>query len=228
MPLGLRGEDVYRLSPLSIEGATDLFLGRSSVEADRTVAADLCRELDCIPLAIELAAGRTTALPPAEILRQVRRSHAVVRSRDPTLPDRQRSLERVLDWSLGLLDPHARVALGRLAAFAGSFSLEAAEAICAGDPVEAEQVPELVWDLIDASLVRPVESAGATRFALLATVRAHARERADAEDLATAVRQLASFLLERVGPFRAKRWAWLADMEMELAQRPGGGRGGGR
>ena len=78
-------------------------------------------------------------------------------------------------------------------------------------------MPELVWDLIDASLVRPVESAGATRFALLATVRAHARERADAEDLATAVGQLASFLLERVGPFRAKRWAWLADMEMELA-----------
>ena len=216
VPLGLRGEDVYRVAPLSIDGASDLFADRSAVVAERTVVADLCRELDCLPLAIELAAGRATALPPAEILRQVRRSHAVVRSRDPTLPDRQRSLERVLDWSVGLLDADARTVLDRLTAFAGSFSLEAAEAVCAGGEVEAERVPELVWDLIDASLVRALESAGATRFALLATVRAHARERADPDDLAGAVGRLATFLLERIGPFRATRWTWLTDMEVEL------------
>ncbi len=216
VPLGLRGEDVHRISPLPIEGAVDLFLDRAGDGAERALVAELCRELDCIPLAIELAAGRTTALSPAEILRHVRRSHQIVRSRDPTLPDRQRTLERVLDWSLELLSEDTRTVLGRLSLFAGSFSLDAAEAICSGGPIEAGEVSEHIWDLIDASLVRPVETAGASRFSLLSTVRAHAHERAEPADLASSAGRLASFLLERVGPFRATRWSWLADMELEV------------
>ena len=215
-PLDLRAEHVYRLSPLAPEGAVDLFLDRASSEFDREVVGELCDELDALPLAIELAAARTTAVSVAEILHQMRRSQAIVRSRDPSLPERQRSLERLFDWSLDLLPGPARTVLGRLSVFAAGFDLDAAEAVVTGGAVAKSEVASLVWDLIDASLVRPVETAGTTRYRLLSTVRAHARERADSVDLSDATRRLASLLLERVGPSSANRMNWMVEMELEL------------
>ena len=215
-PLGIRGEQLYRLSPLATERAVDLFLDRAATGADREVVGELCAELDGLPLAVELAAARTTAIPVTEILRQMRRSQGVVRSRDPSLPERQRSLELLLDWSLDLLPPAARTVLGRLSVFAGGFDVDAAEAVAGGGTVARAEVAELVWDLIDASLVRPVETAGATRYHLLATVRAHVREHADPADIADATTRLTSLLLERVGPFSATRMTWVVDMELEL------------
>jgi predicted ATPase/class 3 adenylate cyclase len=215
-PLRLRGEGVYRLSPLATEGAVDLFMERAAGESDREAVAELCAELDGLPLAIELAAARTSAVPAAEILRQVRRSHSVVRSQDPTLPDRQRSLERLLDWSLELLPPAARAVLGRMSVFASGFDLDAAEVVAGGGAVAETEVPALVWDLIDASLVRPIEAAGTTRYGLLATVRAHVGDRADVTDLAEATTRLASVLLDRIGPSRATRHSWIVEMELEL------------
>ena len=214
-PLGLRGEKVYRLSPLATEDAVDLFADRAVEKADRDTVAALCAELDGLPLAIELAAARTTAVPTAEILRQVRRSPSVVRSRDPTLPARQQSLERLLDWSLDLLPPAARTVLGRLSVFA-TFGLDAAEVVAAGGGVGEGDVAGLIWDLLDASLIRPAETAGTTRYRLLASVRAHARERADAADLAEATSRLSAVLLERIGPVRATRHFWIVEMELEL------------
>ena len=215
-PLGLRGEELYRVSPLVTEGAVDLFYDRAAEKADREVVAALCDELDGLPLAIELAAARTAALPAPEILRQVRGSPSVVQSRDPTLPDRQRSLERLLDWSLDLLAPAARTALCRLSVIASGFDVHAAERVAADGAVAEGDVAGLVWDLIDASLIRPVESEGATRYRLLTTVRAHARKRADPLDLATATRRLSSMLLERIGPLHATRHSWVVEMELEL------------
>jgi predicted ATPase/class 3 adenylate cyclase len=215
-PLGLRGEELYRVSPLVTEGAVDLFYDRAADEADREVVAALCEELDGLPLAIELAAARTAALPAPEILRQVRRSPSVVRSRDPTLPGRQRSLERLLDWSLDLLAPAARTALCRLSVFASGFDVHAAERVAADGAVVEGDVAGLLWDLIEASLIRPVESEGATRYRLLTTVRAHARDQADPTDLDTATRRLGSLLLERVGPLHATRHSWVVEMEVEL------------
>jgi len=222
VPLGLRGEQVLRLDPLVTEGAdapaVELFLDRSArrADTDRAVVAELCAELDGLPLAIELAATRTTAVPAAEILQRMRRSPSVIRSLDPTLPDRQRSLGRLLDWSWELLPPAARTVLGRLSVFAGGFDVDAAETVGAGGAVEVDEVAELVWTLIDASLVRPEETAGATRYHLLATVRAHAAGRADPEDLAAATRRLAWLLLQRVGPVHAIRRSWVVQMELEL------------
>jgi predicted ATPase/class 3 adenylate cyclase len=215
-PLGLRGERAYRLSPLATEGAVDLFIERAVGDADREVVAELCSELDGLPLAIELAAARTTAVPPAEILDQVRNSYRVVRSADPTLPDRQRSLERLLDWSLDLLPGDATTVLGRLTAFASGFDLDEARIVVSGTPIVETDAVDLVWDLIDASLVRPAETAGATRYRLPATVRAHVRERANPADLAAATRRLTALLLERVGPARAARHSWVLEMELEL------------
>ncbi len=216
--LGLRGEHVHRLAPLGSEGAIALFRDRSAgdVHADGSVLADLCRELDGLPLAIELAAARAAAVPPDEILRRLRRAPAVIRSEDPTLPERQRSLARLLDWSWELLSPAARAVLARLSVFAGSFDLAAAERVAAGAGDEPDEVAGIIWELVDASLVRPEETAGATRYRLLATVRAHAAAHDDTTDLAAAARRLAELLLERVGPARATRYAWVAEMELEL------------
>lgn len=215
-PLDVRGEHVYRLSPLAQGWAIDLFMDRASSESDREVVGELCAELDGLPLAIELAAARTTAVPVVEILHQMRRSQSVVRSRDPRLPERQRSLERLIDWSMDLLPPPARSVLGRLSVFAAGFDIDAAEAVAAGGAVAEGEVAGLVWDLIDASLVRPMETAGTTRYRLLSTVRAHARGRADSDDLSDATRRFASLLLDRVGPSSAKLITWMVEMELEL------------
>ena len=104
--LGLRGERVQRLAPLAGERGIALFLDRnaSHAPANRATIAGLVRELDGLPLAIELAAARAAAVPPDEILRRLRRGSGVIESGDPTLPDRQRSLDRLLDWSWELLD----------------------------------------------------------------------------------------------------------------------------
>ena len=220
-PLGLRGEQVHRLPPLATGGAgneaVELFLQRCGDDrADPAVAAELCAELDGLPLAIEVAAARTTAVPAQEILRQVRRAPTALRSNDPTLPERQRSLERLLDWSWDLLSAEARTVLGRLSVFAGGFNVDAAEAVGAGGDVRADDVPELLWTLIDASLVRPQDTEGATRYRLLATVRAHAAGHTDPAELAAAHGRLAALLLERVGPARATHRSWVVEMELEL------------
>lgn len=216
-PLGLRGERAHRLAPLVTTPAVELFVDRSGLDdADRDVVAALCAELDGLPLAIELAAARAASVPPEEILRQVRRSPTAIAVRDPTLPERQRSLERLLDWSWDLLSAEERTVLGRLSVFAGSFDVEGAEAVCAGGGVGVDEVPELLWSLIDASLVRLEETAGATRYRLLTTVRAYAAGRTGEEERASATRRLASMLLERVGPERVTQPSWLPAIQLEL------------
>ncbi len=222
VPLGLRGEAVYRLEPLAAGAgdapAVELFLDRAagSAELARETVAELCAELDGLPLAIELAAARTTAVTPAEILQRLRGSASVLRSRDPTLPERHRTLERLLDWGYDLLAPEARTVLGRLTAFAGDFDLEAAVAVAAAGDLDAGQAAELVWSLVDSSLVVVQEAAGASRYRLLSTVRAYALGRASPGERAAAVRRLARRHLERLGPARATGRAWLGEMATEL------------
>ena len=220
--LGLRAERVYRLDPLPTgpgdAAAVELFLDRAALpgQIDSDPVAELCRELDGLPLAIELAAARTTAASPAEILRRLRRSASVLRSRDPTLPERHRTLERLLDWSHDLLGPEARLALGRLSAFAGDFDLEAAEDVCAAAGLERGEIAEAVWSLVDSSLITVEEAAGASRYRMLATVRAYALQRTPAEERAAAVRRLGERYLERVGPASATGRGWLGEMATEL------------
>ncbi len=221
-PLGLRAERVHRVDALPADGvdapAVALFLDRATDDARRDVraVAALCRELDGLPLAIELAAARTTAVAPPDILRRLRTSASVIRSRDPSLPDRQRTLDRLLDWSYDLLEPAARTVLRRLTVFAGSFDLDTAERACADAEVPVADVPERVWSLIDLSLVTREEAAGATRFRLLSTVRAYAAERTDPAEREAALRRLAASYLERLGPGRVTDTAWAGEMAVEL------------
>ncbi len=222
VPLGLRGEQVRRLAPLGTRGpeapAAQLFLERATNDAtdDRAVIDELCAELDGLPLAIELAAARTTVLSPGEILERLRRSPSVLRSRDPALPERQRTIERLLDWSYDLLRPDERTALRRLSVLPDGFDLELAETTCAADDLAAGEVPEVVWSLADASLVATDAAAGATRYRLLATVRAHVAQRASGEEREAALARVARAYLERLGPARVNDAAWVGVVGVEL------------
>jgi predicted ATPase len=151
---------------------------RPSFELDASNAADvneLCRRLDGLPLALELAAARARLLTPRQILERID-----ARLEGPSfvdLPERQRTLAATLDWSYDLLDPIARAVLARLSVFAGTFTLTGAEQVCARDGID---IVEVLSTLVDHSLVtfaeRPDGDAG---FRLLDTVRAYANERLD-------------------------------------------------
>ena len=119
----------------------------------------LCKRLEDIPLAIELAAARVRALSVEQILERLEDSLRLLAGRDRTAPERQRTLRGTLDWSFELLSEPERELFGRLSIFAGGWMLEAADAVGAGDDIEEDDVLDLLSKLVDKSLV--VVEAGA-------------------------------------------------------------------
>ncbi|GAA5064283.1 BTAD domain-containing putative transcriptional regulator [Thermocatellispora tengchongensis] len=190
-PLRLRGEARWDLPPLDVPDTDDpvrlarspavrLFLTRAGLDpAPETAAgaAEVCRRLDGIPLALELAAARVPALGVSELaarLRVPRDRFGVLGSGPRDAPDRQRTLAAVIDWSWRLLTEAERVVLRRLAVHSGGCTLDAAEAVCAGDGVAAGEVLDLLAGLVDRSLV--VRGDG-PRFRLLESVAAYCLDR---------------------------------------------------
>jgi non-specific serine/threonine protein kinase len=139
--------------------------------------AEICRRVDGIPLATELAAARARMLPVEKIAERLRDRFRLLTHGDPrALPHRQ-TLRATIDWSYGLLTEPERALLQRLAVFAGGFTLEAAEAACAGGDVKAIDVLDLLTELVEKSLV--VVESGAERYRLFDSVREYAQERLD-------------------------------------------------
>ena len=137
----------------------------------------LCRTLDGVPLAIELAAARIRALSVEQIAARIDDRFRLLASGDRTAPARQQTLEAAVDWSFELLTPDEQILLRRLAVFAG-WSLDMAEQICTDAQIGAEQVLELLAALIDKSLVAlEDELAGDARYRLLDTIRDYASAR---------------------------------------------------
>ena len=139
--------------------------------------AAICRRLDGIPLAIELAASRVRTLTPVQIAGRLDDLLGLLARQTGGGPARHRTLRATLDWSYALLSQHERMLLGRLAVFAGSFTLEAAEEICAGEGLRREQVLDLLAGLEDKSLVEATPAAGQVRFRLHETIRQYAAEK---------------------------------------------------
>ena len=225
VPLGLIGEHVYRLRPLDAgdieSAAVQLFLERSgrtdeAEGAELDDVARLCRAVDGLPLAIELAATRAHLLTAGEMADRMRTSVSVIATRDPSVPERQRSLDRLLDWSIGLLSPDELLVLCRLAVPADGFDLALAEAVAAGDPIPGDAVPELVWSLLDWSLLIREVAAGESRYSLFWTVRSYVLQHADPADIAAARRRLAEVLLERLGPERSSSAGWSTRLAVEI------------
>jgi len=211
-PLGLPHERVYALPPLSLpddehslaqSDAARLFVQRAeaalpefTLGSDNTEAvAMICRRLDGMPLALELAAARARLLSADQIARRLDNVFGLL-TRGSTSPlPRHQTLRATMDWSYRLLTPAEQSLLRRLSVFAGAFTVEMAEAVCgegeaAPPAAETPPVVETLFDLADKSLIRmhaPAAQGGA-RIRLLETVRQYAREKLEESGEATRVR----------------------------------------
>ena len=198
--LGVEGETVYRVPSLSMPGSdgpptpvdvTASEAGQLFVDRARSVApsfaltehnvaavAQVCRRLDGIPLAIELAAARLTALSVEELARRIDdRFRLLTGGRRTALP-RQRTLRALVDWSYDLLSADERMVLNTLAVFAGGFSLDAAERVCPADAVTGTSVLDAVERLVGKSLlIAEQQHETETRYRLLETIRQYASEK---------------------------------------------------
>lgn len=178
-PLGVPGEVLRPVEPLPEPSALRLLADRGAaarpgfrVEDDPAAAAEICRRLDGLPLAIELAAARLRMLTPRQIADRLDDRFRLLTSGSRTVLPRQQTLRAVVDWSWELLGADERDVLSRLSVFAGGCDLAAAEAVCGPAALEA------LGSLVDKSLVVAAPAAdGTMRYRLLETVAEYARER---------------------------------------------------
>jgi predicted ATPase/DNA-binding CsgD family transcriptional regulator len=201
-PLGIDGERIYRVPSLGVpaEGAdTDAIRASEAVRLleDRAaaqgvplawevpaaeVAGRICRRLDGIPLAIELAAARLRVMPAAELEARLDERFAILTGGSRAARPRQQTLRAMVDWSWELLSGAERAVLARLSVFAGGFGLAAAEAVAGGPDVPAGEVLGLLGALVDKSLVQFGDAgAGPGRYRLLETVRQYAATQLEAQ-----------------------------------------------
>ncbi|MDQ0585418.1 AfsR/SARP family transcriptional regulator [Streptomyces rishiriensis] len=196
-PFGLAAEAVFLAEPLPTADAVKLFTQRAAASApgfpldpdratasDRAAVAEICRRLDGIPLALELAATRVRGLGVRELAARLGCRFQLLTSGQRGAPARQQTLRAVIDWSWELLSAPERIVLRRLAVHSDGCDLAAAEAVCAGDGVAREDVLDLVTRLVDRSLVVMVDGPAGPRYRLLESVAAYATERLhEMEDL---------------------------------------------
>ena len=189
-PLGVPGEQVWRVAGLPAgdaegvdDGALALFVERageasSSFDPDapgvRENVRRICEWLDGMPLAIELAAARVRVLSVGQIAERLERDSSFLRHTARTAPERHRTIDGMLEWSHRMLEPDEQRLFRRLSVFRGTFSLAAAENVCAGYQLDVVDVLDLLAVLIDRSLVQVVEHREEPRYRLLATVRQYA------------------------------------------------------
>jgi predicted ATPase/class 3 adenylate cyclase len=216
-PLSLAGEHIVPVDPLERSDAIELFLARTEAagaeEADEATVAQLCARLDDLPLAIELAAARTPALPPALLLERLStRSDLLRGTRDAE--DRQRTLEATIGWSYDLLSPDEQRAFRAISIFVGGATLEALE-----DVAEAEVAS--VASLVTKSLVRVMTTTGGPRYWMLETIREFAADHLVESELVPLQRRFVDFyarLAADAGPKLEERDAvsWLDRLDADL------------
>ena len=190
--LGVGGEQAWPVAPLdpALEAA-DLFVERAqAINPVFTVAGselddlrELCRHLDGMPLAVELAAGRTKAMTVAEIAERVDDRFRLLRgSRRSGADTRQQTLLATVEWSYQLLEADEQLVFGRLSVFAGGFDLTAAQQVCSDEHLDELDVVDVLEALVDRSMVRADQSGPTTRFSLLETLRQYGHDRLTERD----------------------------------------------
>ncbi len=216
-PLGLAGEIAWRVPPLSLPAAgaasvdeaaaseaVRLFVERARgvcprfelEPANAAAVAAICRRLDGLPLALELAAARVRVLSLEQILERLDDGVRLLTGGDRGAPERHRTLRSTLEWSYRLLADQEKLLLARLSVFADRFSLAAVEAVCPGGALAAPDVLDRLAALVDKSLVTMEVDGDEARYRLLEVTRQFARERLDESGEADAVadRHAAFFL----------------------------------
>ncbi|MBP0458513.1 ATP-binding protein [Streptomyces montanisoli] len=180
-PLGVEGERTVGLAPLPPEQARELFVARGAARvpgfrpsgADDHAITEVCARLDGIPLALELAAGRLPALSPGQLLARLDDRFALLKDGGRGALPRHRTLRTAIGWSHELCTPRERLLWARLSVFPGPFDLDAAEYVCGGPDLPADEVLDLLGALIDQSLVIRDATPAGVRYRMLATVRAY-------------------------------------------------------
>lgn len=242
-PLGVAGEHLLEVPPLQLPGPTadlvpdavrrfgavELFVARAGASAPRfvldTTTVDavvaVCRRLDGIPLALEMAATRVRALGVRELAARLDDRFRLLAAGARGAPARQRTLRAVIDWSWELLDEPERAVLRRLAAHADGCALTAAEELCAGDGIDRSEVIDLLARLVDCSLVVMTDTADGPRYRLLESVAAYSAERlkesGEAEETRARHRAYYTELAEHAAPLLRghdqRRWLRRLDAE---------------
>ena len=196
--LGVAGEEEHRLRPLAVPPAgtpladgeiaayesVELFLDRAAHRRpdrrfdgdDLRAVAEICRRVEGLALAVELAAARTRMLSPRQIL-DLLDDRLDLASADRTGPTRHQTMRATVDWSHDDLSAAQRTLLRRLSVFVGGFELAAAQQVCPGDGLERFEIVDVLGALVDKSLVETDQHAGTTRYRLLETMRAYGAER---------------------------------------------------
>ena len=180
-PLGLAREQVVHVQPLEVTGAAvELFderaraAGGGDLDDARPDVEEICRRLDGLPLAIELAAARTASLTPAQLLARLDDHLRLLGGRNASA-ERHRTLRATVQWSYDLLTPDQQGLFERLGVFAGPFDLAAAEAVATDEHLDAIDVARLLGELVERSLVSVEAGPFGRRFRLLETLRQFAR-----------------------------------------------------
>lgn len=243
-PLRVDGEHVVTVAPLSVPDpgqqldpldllafeAVQLFAQRAQAMLpgfevtmdNRAAVAALCRRLDGIPLAIELAAARLRALSMEQIVERLDDRFHLLTGGARTAPTRHQTLRATLDWSFALCTPAEQVLWGRMSVFAGGFDLNAAEQVCGGDGIDPDEVLELVAGLIDKSVVTREPGNGLRAYyKLLETVREYGWERlATSGQTATLQARHSDFFARMAGQawadfFSARQLDWFVWLHRE-------------
>ncbi|WP_202918292.1 AfsR/SARP family transcriptional regulator [Streptomyces cavernae] len=226
-PLGVPGESVRPVEPLRPDSAHRLFMERAAAVRpdagelhDPEAVDEICRRLDGLPLAIELAAARLRLLTPRQIADRLDDRFRLLTSGSRTVLPRQQTLRAVVDWSWDLLDERERTALREVSVFAGGWDLTAAEAVCSGPAAD------LLGALVDKSLIvaAPCERGrSGMRYSMLETIHEYATERAaEVPELRTAAerrhRDWVLALVEEADPRlrSADQLPWIQRLEREL------------
>jgi predicted ATPase len=226
-PLRIAGEMAYAVPALPENEAVRLFEDRAGkarpgfrlVNGDAAAATSICRRLDGIPLAIELAASRVRTLSVKAIDTRLDDRFRLLNRGDRSALPRQQTLRALIDWSYELLTEDERAVFRRLAVFAGGWTAEAAEAVTAGGTVDAPSVLEHLTQLVEKSLA--VLDASGERYRLLDTVRQYAHERleetGEAQDVHTRHLRYYFEFAEKARPelSGARQGEWLALLDLE-------------
>jgi non-specific serine/threonine protein kinase len=242
-PLRIQGEAIWQVPTLAVPDpvklppieefarceSVQLFVERTRallptfavVEEDMPAIAQICRRLDGIPLALELAAARTSVLSVEQIAARLENCFDLLTGGARTAVNRQRTLKAAMDWSFALLDPPEQLLFGRLSVFAGGFDLEAVEAVCGGPDLPGEAMLNLLSSLLDKSLIVTEGRRGAARYRLLEPVRQYAaRVLEQSGDLAAPRRRHRDWFLRLAERAETQLWTaeqreWLTRLETE-------------
>jgi predicted ATPase/DNA-binding SARP family transcriptional activator len=205
--LGVSGETAWLVPPLSLPDPLDsapeasesvqLFIERARAvkttfaltDENRAAVVQICRQLDGLPLALELAAARLRVLTANQVVDRLDDRFRLLTTGNRAALPRHQTLRAAIDWSYDLLDAPERTLLARLAVFGGDFTLEAAEQVCSGGDLARDDVLDLVAELVEKSLVQMSETDGMARYRLLETIRQYGVERLAERGETEAMRQ---------------------------------------